>query len=283
MIDANPANAAQVNAIRPDSVLLGTVALEPNRWGLLSPDRKPVLCTADWLARAEGAGFDGIELWEHHATRVDEGERERLRRSRLPVSILNSYVAFDDDDDAARSEAARWVGALGAVGVKFNVGNDPGSIAAYTKRLARFAEKLPERTQLICECHGGTVAEDPAVAREILCSVGAADRLRALVHLGDDLETLDAMFGALGERICHVHVNFLRQGAPPLVEIADDVRRRVERIRANGFVGSYTIEFVNGVGSDRDQPVALIEAAVRDLSLLREVLGRRTTPVRGAS
>ena len=80
------------------------------------------------------------------------------------------------------------------------------------------------------------------------------------------------MFEMLGERITHVHVNFLRQGAPLLAEIEDDVCSRIERIRSRGFAGSYTIEFVNGVGKPNDRPADLIQAAARDLALLRMVL-----------
>jgi sugar phosphate isomerase/epimerase len=258
------------------AVLLGTVALEPNRWGLRSPDRQPHLRTADWLARAEQADFDGIELWEHHAMLAGDEEVAALDGSVLPVSVWNSYASFDDDDDAAREAVAGWVGRFAPAGVKFNVGNDPGERDAYASRLARFAEMIPEETRLICECHAGTAAEDPAVAREILGAVGGADRFQALVHLGDDRETVDAMFEQLGGRIRHVHVNFLRQGAPPLSEIAADVRARVDHLHASGFTGSYTVEFVNGVGSERDQPAQMIEAAVRDLVTLREILREAT-------
>ena len=37
-------------------------------------------------------------------------------------------------------------------------------------------------------------------------------------------------------------------------------------------MGSYTIEFVNGVGKPNDRPADLIQAAPRDLALLRMVL-----------
>ena len=69
-----------------------------------------------------------------------------------------------------------------------------------------------------------------------------------------------------------MHVNFLRQGTPPLSAISDDVGARVERIRGHGFAGSYAIEFVNGIGTGADRPAELVEAAVRDLAVLREVL-----------
>lgn len=276
-----PANerdvARSASKLVPNAILLGTVALEPNRWGLLSRDRAPHLATGDWLAAAEAAGFDGIELWEHHATLAGEEEVSRLVCSPLPIAILNSYASFDEADDTARDAAAAWAARLGCRAVKFNIGNDVANLDSYIERLARFAEQLPQETRLICECHGGTAAEDPAVARELLSAVGEPARLQALVHLGDENDTLDAMFSALGDRIRHVHVNFLRQGAPVLAEIADEVQQRVARIRAHGFLGSYTIEFVNGVGGEGDRPHEMVQAAIRDLGTLREVLGRTGT------
>lgn len=257
----------------PGAIFLGTVALEPNRWGAISPDRKPSLRARDWLKRAEESAFDGLELWEHHAMLAAAGQLESLRASRLPLVIWSSYVSFDDPDDAARDAIAGWVTRLGCPAVKFNVGNDRGAQGVYIDRLARFASALPQETRLICECHMGTAADDPSIAEKILAEVGERKRLQALVHLGDELEYLDSMFAALGDRITHVHVNFLRQGAPPLSEIASELRARVERIQSHGFTGTYTIEFVNGLGTEADQPAELLEAALRDLRVLREAIG----------
>jgi len=254
------------------AVLLGTVALEPNRWGAISPDRAPAMTSADWLAGAEAAGFDAIELWENHAALASDDEIARIAASRLPVAIYSSYASFDEPDDAARDGVAGWVGRLGCEAVKFNVGGAADQTERYIERLGRFAAKLPPSVRAICECHQGTVAEDPAVAARILEAAGPADRMQALVHLGDDPETIDGLFDALGERIRHVHVNFLRQGSPVLADIADDVRARVARLRSRGFSGSYTIEFVNGVAGEADRPEKTLAAAVRDLALLREVL-----------
>lgn len=259
-------------ATQKDAVLIGTVALEPNRWGKISPDRRPQLRAADWVDRAEAAGFDGIELWEHHATLAVGDDLARIEASALPVVILNSYVSFDDESDAAREAAASWAVRLRCVGVKFNVGHDPTRIEAYIARLARFADRLPQETRLVCECHAGTAAEDPATAKRILEAVGPPERVHALVHLGDEPDHVDSMFDALGGRIRHVHVNFLKQGAPALAEISADVRARVERLRKHGFAGSYTLEFVNGVGTSRDTPAELVDAATRDLTTLRETL-----------
>jgi sugar phosphate isomerase/epimerase len=255
-----------------NEIFLGTVALDPNRWGAISKDRKPTLEARDWLARAEQVGFDGVELWEHHAMLASEVEVSALQTSALPIVIWNSYVSFDESSDRARVEIADWVERLGCGAVKFNVGSNADGGAAYARRLIRFIDRLPTGTRLICECHAGTAAHDPKWARQLLEDVGDADRVQALVHLGDEPGYIDSMFAELGDRISHVHVNFLQIGAPPLSEIAGELRSRLDRIHEHGFAGSYSLEFVNGVGGDLDRPAKLLEAAESDLAVLRAAL-----------
>lgn len=255
-----------------DAVLLGTVAIEPNRWGLRSPDRRPLAVVADWLDPAREAGFDGVELWENHATMASEDDVAALAGSGLPVPVFNSYASFEDEDDAARDAARGWMERLGATAIKYNVGNDPAEADRYGARLARFVDALPDATAAICECHRGSAADDPAVAARILAAAGPPEKSQALVHLGEDDAYLDAMFDALGDRIRHVHVNFLNHGNPPLAELGDDLARRVEALRARGFRGSWTLEFVTGVGSETDEPGPMVETAVRELAVLRGAL-----------
>jgi len=64
------------------------------------------------MPRIDEAGFDGIELWENHLLLADAAEREAVRNHPLPVPILNTYCAFDDDgaeSRAASSELARFL------------------------------------------------------------------------------------------------------------------------------------------------------------------------------
>jgi len=54
-----------------DQVLLGTVLLEPNRWGQIDPQRRSTLDVVDYLDRITEVGFDGIEIWEDHFIEAD--------------------------------------------------------------------------------------------------------------------------------------------------------------------------------------------------------------------
>ncbi len=254
-------------------IYLGTVALEPNRWGLVSGDRRPLLRPSDWLEGARVAGFDGIELWENHLLCATPEDVAAVLGSEVPLRIFNSYASLEDEADTAREAIASWVRRSGCEAVKYNVGGDAANAERYADRLRSWSEVLPEKVRLLCECHAGTAAEDPAVAARILEAAGPPERFAAIVHLGDEPDYVDELFAALGTRIRHVHVNFLRQGAPQLEEIEADVRERIAALARHGFSGSWTIEFVSGVGTERDRPADLLAAAVRDLAVLREALG----------
>lgn len=265
---------------RRGQVLLGTVAIEPNRWGTIRADRSPVTAVTEWTDQLAALPIDGLELWEGHLP--PEGtiaaSRFAAMRDRLPVRIFNSYVGFDDDDDTARLRAASAAQRCGAVAVKFNVGNDPDAEDAYARRIARWVEQLGGAVAAICECHAGiSVAEDPAVAARILHAAGPAERVQALVHTHDDDDLIRAKFDALGDRITHVHVNHLDVAAmthPRLDAVEDELTRTVDLLRECGFAGSWTLEFVAGLLTDDDRPDALLEQAADDLPLLRRIVER---------
>jgi len=251
------------------TVLLGTVAIEPNRWGVIDRSRRPTVVLADWLEAIAAAGFDGIELWEGHLSGA-------VVAAAVPVDVFNTYVSFDDDDPTERTTVAANVARTGARAVKVNVGDDPTSEVAYADRLAAFVGVLDPGVAVLCECHAGTVAEDPAIAARLLAAAGPVDRVQAIVHTHEDDDHLRARFGAYGERITHVHVNHLdgALAAPRLVDVADVLAAKAELLDALGFKGSWTIEFVHGVGTTDDRPDLLIERAAADLAVLREVLDR---------
>ncbi len=258
------------------TILLGTVAIEPNRWGTVSADRLPVTRLPDWLATIADAGFDGLEVWEQHLTMESAATAEAIIGGPVPVQIFNSYVSLDVDDSAERTFVADWVQQCGASGVKFNVGNDPEAEGAYAERISDWIEQLPADVSLFCECHEGiSIAEDPAVAARIFSAAGPVDRLGALVHTHESFDHLRARFDAYGDRIRHVHVNYLdvaNRRVPPLADQRSDLEAKVDLLRSLGFGGSWTIEFVSGILSDNDQPEVLLRQAAADLAVLRDVL-----------
>jgi sugar phosphate isomerase/epimerase len=260
----------------PPEVLLGTVALEPNRWGMVDRSGAATIDVAALAPRMAQAGFDGLELWDRHLTQASPAEGEALVRGPLPLTIFNSYIGFDDADPSDRAAVARWVAQAGSRAVKFNVGNDPAAEGRYADRIAAWLDAMPPHVVLLCECHAGiSVAEDPAVAARILGAAGDADRVQAIVHTHEDVDHLRERFDAYGERITHVHVNFLDVrggGAPRLQDVRDELATKVALLHQLGFRGSWTIEFVHGVLTDEDRPEPLLTQATHDLAVLRAVL-----------
>lgn len=261
--------------VTPGAVLLGTVALEPNRWATVDASGAPV---ADLHAIADDVRTtrcDGLELWERHLP--DDDDRAAALLGALPaVAILSSYVGFDRDDPSAWEAVADRVRTSGARAVKFNVGADPSLEHVYGERVAQLVELVPDDVGLLCECHHGiSIAEDPVVAARVLAAAGPPERVGAIVHTHETAEHLRARFDAYGERIRHVHVNYLDPTTltvPPLQDRADDLAAKVELLRRLGFDGSWTLEFVEGVLTDHDEPAALVAQAADDLEVLRAVM-----------
>ena len=158
--------------------------------------------------------------------------------------------------------------------------------SAYIDRLAQWLDDLPPETAALCECHQGiSIAEGPAVAARILGHAGPAHRVQALVHTHDAPDLVRAKFDAYGERITHVHVNFLdfaTMSHPTLADVADRLRSFVELVRSLGFTGSWTLEFVAGLLTDRDTPAMLVDPAAADLPVLdRESTRLNSRPCSG--
>lgn len=249
-------------------VNLGTIVLEPNRWFGVTQERWATTRISEWLDAIAAAGFDGIELWEAHFRDADGAEQQTIVDHPLPVSVYNTYVAFDDENDAERLAAAGHVVRTGATKVKWNTGpeRDEASLAAYAARLERWAAALPG-VELVCECHDGSAMDDPVAAARVL-SAGS----NALFHTHDDVEVIRAKFDAYGDRITHVHVNHLSTGSPTLSEIRPELIEKIALVRDLGFDGTWTLEFVHGTGGPDDRPDLMFARAVDDLAVLRDLL-----------
>ncbi|WP_419924144.1 sugar phosphate isomerase/epimerase family protein [Candidatus Poriferisocius sp.] len=261
-------------------IYLGTVAIEPNRWGLAEPGGNPLTRVSEWLSAIGEAGFDGLELWERHARSAPDEELDALLASELPIEILSCYTSWDEPDDADRAETAAWIERVGAQGVKFNVGSDTDSIAEYTERLRRFEAEVPDGARLLCECHFGTVAEDPAVARDMFDAIAGADRLGAIVHVHPMArDEWSEPLGVLGDRVRHVHVQVAEVAQSTSAdELSEMLRPAADAISAASPNATWTIEFSYGMwgfgrdDAEFDNPAYILQSAQRDLVALRAAL-----------
>lgn len=259
-------------------ILLGTVAIEPNRWGAIRADRSPETRLDAWRAELLALPIDGLELWEGHLPVVASPGADAVDElfEQVPVRILNTYIGFDHDGAGDRRRVAAAANRVGARAVKFNIGNDPTAEDSYARRLGEWLDDLGDGVVAICECHQHiSIAEDPVVAFRILDAAGPSTRAQALVHTHDGVDLIKHKLDALGDRVTHVHVNHLDFSTlthPKLEAIEDELGQTVDLLRSSGFRGSWTLEFVAGIQTEADHPAALLAQAEADITVLRRLL-----------
>ncbi|WP_221565866.1 hypothetical protein [Alkalihalobacillus sp. TS-13] len=248
---------------------INTVLLEKNRW---ETERVPSIKVSEWVDTLISDDLDGIELWENHALKAEEGEVENLKHSSLPVKIYNSYVRFEEGFINERIQAAEMVNKLGAKKVKFNFGNEVTLRHDYIRNLLDWKTMLPLDCQLICECHPGTIMEDPLVVSEVFNDIGM-DNLGAIVHPFHPQTDLQSWFDHIGAFIVHAHVSLYEEQSFHLLESKMDfVRDRLKILKDQNYEGSYSIEFTEGTASEFETPSLLYTNALRDFEVLRKEL-----------
>jgi sugar phosphate isomerase/epimerase len=249
------------------SIYFGSILLEPRRW---SRTPEPSYRVSDWLEHVRAAGFDGVELWEHHWSAAPPPERDALVSSRQ-VTVFNSYAALDAADRPRRAATTDAVNQLGARAVKFNLGRDVNQLTAEHAAAAAWAEQMPAGVQLWCECHGGTVLETPAAAAAALAT-WPEQRFGAIAHaFSGPRAEFTTWLAVLGPRLRHVHVQIrgTARRFGRLADQADEVRARLELLAAHRFDGSFTLEFAEGAAERDEDPAGVWAAACADLEFLR--------------
>lgn len=248
--------------------LIGSVCLERNRWG----SRVPSFAVSDWLPRLKADGFDGVELWQFHYTAADDAERERLAQASTMLPIYNSYIGFDDAAADARAETTAIVTRLGATGIKYNLGGDREALDSYRRNLLAWESTLPASCRLLCECHPGSVLEDPVEAAAFFAGLDP-ERFGVIVHVGNaDADSVTRWFDAHGSRIQHLHVQLRSADLDPATPAGKSVLDACLRVaKDHGFAGSATLEFTRGIGRDEDIE-ALYANACADMRACREIL-----------
>lgn len=251
-------------------IYIATVLLERNRW---TKEKTPTLRVSEWAHRFAEAGFDGIELWENHVTRAPPDELEALRAAPVPVRIFNTYATFGPEDDSRRSQAAEFSRKLGVRGVKFNVGGDPELFDTYVQQVLEWRTLLPQDITPLCECHPGTVLEEPEGAARAF-AVWAEAGIGAMFHpFNLTPEQVRTWIRRLGPALSHAHVQLHRDGRMrSLVPYRDHVREILQAMREEGFRGTFSIEFTEGVGRGAEEDIEeLFASACADMELLREL------------
>ena len=156
--------------------------------------------------------------------------------------------------------------------MKFNFGNDMKLVDIYRANLERWRKDLPADCRLLCECHGGTIMEDPARAAEILKPLGS--RVEIVVHAFTlEQEALENWFRHFGNHITHIHAawNVPGQGFTALHADPARTQARLDLLRRLGFSGTITLEFTGGCGTQDEDIEKLFDNARQDAALLRAI------------
>jgi sugar phosphate isomerase/epimerase len=251
-------------------IYIGSILLEPNRH---KPGKEPSFAVSEWLERFRQAGFDGVELWENHAKLAPAEEVAALAAGPLPIAVYNTYAGMGAGEQSQRDSALDMVRVLRAGGVKWNFGRDASQRDEELRNAARWSASLPEGTLPICECHPGTIAEEPAAAAELLGRLEPVPQ-RAIVHAFTAHERLREWFQRLGPMISLVHVQ-LRDAENRFLRLDREsrlVRETVDLLRELGFGGAFTLEFTEGCNTPDETMEALWENALRDLEFVRACL-----------
>lgn len=273
-------------------IYLASIALEHQRWST----RTPSFRVSRWCPSIHEAGFDGIELWEYHYTLASPEEKTSLEQvcasgkaetarshdsgSHVPPSgtaipVFNTYLlphihALDEWRTVFSA-----CGRLGARALKFNLGGDSGQEGEYREALAEILRIKPAGLTLLCECHPGTIVEQPDQAARFFADERFSG-IRFICHpflIGN--AKLRRWLEALGAGVTHVHTQMRDESGVmlPLSTRRGYVREQLETLLEWDFRGSISVEFVEGTKSEQDEPGYLFESAKADLAVLRETLG----------
>lgn len=253
--------------------LLGSVALEPNRWKKDS-ERVPSLLLSQLAGEAQKAGFAGWEIWERHYLLADEAEQSALRESFFPVIGWNSYYCPGYTPAEEAESIQKAIHELGSRlnFIKFNLGPKGTPFIEQVEAALTWADKLPNHVRLYCECHGGTILEDPDGAARAF-SLWPEEKFSAIIHpLTPDVDTLKKWFETLGGRIVHLHLQGRDQNRKVAAAstLADAYQQAWEVLRKNHFSGTASIEFVAGLNQPGESPASLFAQACADVTWLRE-------------
>ncbi|KGP93285.1 hypothetical protein N780_11745 [Pontibacillus chungwhensis BH030062] len=249
-------------------ILLNTVLLEKNRW---EGGQIPSIQVSNWIPAIKEKGFDGIELWQNHALKATDYERAQLKHSDLPIDVFNSYIKFEEGYENEREKIVNLVHELKCMAVKFNLGHSMEHTNMYISHVKAMLNQLPDSCQLLCECHPGTIMEDPETAYRVFDQIGS-NRVKAIIHPFHDQVNIEKWFQHLGSSITHAHVSLYNNKRFHRLNSEETfVRKRIAKLHEHQFTGSYSIEFTAGVATRVENTDQVFTNASEDHALLRHL------------
>lgn len=260
--------------------ILGTIALEPNRW---TGKRNPRYSLLELLPLVKEAGFDKLEVWQWHASgRYVRDMREvRAKADELGVTFpyIGVYPSFilegpeGREEERVQADVLDKAEILGAPALKIMLGAGLKGSAATADQVARTAERFgnwfraakARGISMAAELHGNTLF-DP-----VECGVAFMKQYPELdfsicyqPYDFADTDKAVALADQFAGRISHIHLQAPqpkeRGGQYDLLEEARlDYRKLIPHILRRNPKATMTLEFVKDcIQNDRPfdiQPV----------------------------
>ncbi|NND70527.1 MAG: sugar phosphate isomerase/epimerase [Rhodothermales bacterium] len=272
-------------------VLLGSIALEPNRW---TPDKIPHFDLEKLLPSIARAGFQGVEVWQFHIDALSQTELGKVAAlaadNRIGFPSLALYPDLQTsthDNEKNFSDIVQRCVALGVNRIKTFSGTESSSDLSESER-----DHAMDQLRLLID----VAAEDMITVSAELHQNSLTDSVEATLHTLDTIdrplnvcyqpidfsstESTLSDFRRLHETIDHVHLQGRRSGNFSLLEDADIDYAEFFALAAElGYSGDYCIEFVEGCIVDQPDQLDLnkvLDTAARDRDFVFKCLSSAT-------
>lgn len=233
-----------------------TIAFQQNKYGGDKTLDVPVI---DLLPRIAAAGYDGVELWAPHVAELTDDElaalKARLDALGLAVPMISPYFKLtktQEQADASVAEGLRLIEiarALGAKGIRCFTGGTASADATEehwaraVAALQTLADAGPELWWAL-ETHSWNLMDTIESSIRLVGCVGRRN-VRLILQpstFGDDWRSATEGLAAYA---CHVHAtNKTADGGFSLEHGEMDWAWIVDRLRAAGFDGFYSVEYM---------------------------------------
>ena len=275
--------------------ILGTIALEPNRW---TPYRDPRMDLIELLPEIREAGFDKLEVWQWHVTtRCMAAVRDmKTKGDELGVSFpyMCVYPSFVDscldwgEQERMQADVLDKAEILGTTAFKIMLGcrtkggeMTPEQMALTVDRFGRWYREAKARGISMCaELHGGSMFDPTEAGEEFMRDNPELDFSICFQPMDfTDTEKAIVLADRFAGSIRHIHLQAPRpkeQGGmyDLLEEGALDYRKLLPHILKSNPDATMTLEFVKDC-IQREEPfrVGLVLANARkDAEFVAKIL-----------
>jgi sugar phosphate isomerase/epimerase len=272
------------------TVLLNSIALDPNRW---TKEKIPFYKLERLLTPIAETGFRFVEVWQYHVSQEPEAQINAIREMGnslgLSFPIVGFYPQLHLEGEEGQREGERIkrlfsrAKILGAAIVKIFVGTRDSALitAKEYDRSVEFMRQMTSHAEALDltmtgETHRKTLFDTIDSCQKFMKDVNS-DRFKICFQPFDLQSTDQAVsdYERVAKDVIHVHYQGHKGNSMDLLENSDlDYRRLTQVLAQNGFGGYVCIEFTKDcvVKSQSDFNLkAVLNNARRDRDFVLQV------------